>query len=173
MYGVPTTVAARPPDMKLASVRIKNFRSIKDIEVDFDPACRVLVGINESGKTNILKALHLMRQSNGPDRKEDLREALPDEEPIKEAYVRFRFNFDKTDSDRIFAIVSTQILSASKNPIMSLTGKKRELKQVCADSEYGQYNVNILEEKKRFQYFGFDESFELLDGWQKTYENVP
>ncbi len=45
--------------MKLNRVQIKNFRSIKDIEIDFDPSCRVLVGINESGKSNILNALAL------------------------------------------------------------------------------------------------------------------
>jgi hypothetical protein len=28
-------------------------RSIKEVEVEFEPRCRVLVGINESGKSNV------------------------------------------------------------------------------------------------------------------------
>lgn len=36
--------------MKPDRVEIKNFRSIQEVEIDFDPPCRVLVGINESGK---------------------------------------------------------------------------------------------------------------------------
>ncbi len=39
--------------MKLDRVKIKNFSSIQDTTLDFDPPCRVLGGINESGKSNI------------------------------------------------------------------------------------------------------------------------
>ena len=46
--------------MKLSRVEIKNFRSIKKVDVHFDPTCRILVGINESGKSNILRALSLL-----------------------------------------------------------------------------------------------------------------
>lgn len=55
--------------MRLKSVEIRNFRSINDITVDFDPTCRVLVGINESGKSNILNALALLSDDNDPDKK--------------------------------------------------------------------------------------------------------
>lgn len=50
--------------MRLNHVDISNFRSIKSIVINFDPKCRVLVGINESGKSNILEALSLL----DPDR---------------------------------------------------------------------------------------------------------
>jgi len=43
--------------MKLHRVQIKNFRSIRDITIHFQPKCLILVGINESGKTNIFNAL--------------------------------------------------------------------------------------------------------------------
>jgi predicted ATP-dependent endonuclease of OLD family len=33
------------------------------MELHFDPKCRILVGINESGKTNILDALNLLDKS--------------------------------------------------------------------------------------------------------------
>jgi len=46
--------------MKLDYIRIKNFRSIKDCRIKFDIPCRTLVGINESGKSNVLRALRLL-----------------------------------------------------------------------------------------------------------------
>jgi len=40
--------------MILTKATIKNFRSIKDATIDFDPRVTVMVGPNESGKSNIL-----------------------------------------------------------------------------------------------------------------------
>ncbi len=46
--------------MKLKYADIKNFRSIEDMKVEFQPHCRVLVGVNEAGKTSILRALSFL-----------------------------------------------------------------------------------------------------------------
>lgn len=43
--------------MRLASVHIRAFKSIMDLEIRIDPNITVLIGPNESGKTNILKAI--------------------------------------------------------------------------------------------------------------------
>lgn len=45
--------------MKLSKVRIRNFRSILDEEINFETQCIGLIGLNESGKSNILKALRM------------------------------------------------------------------------------------------------------------------
>lgn len=45
--------------MKIKSVYIKNFRSAKDLNVDFDNNLNVLVGVNGAGKTTILETLTL------------------------------------------------------------------------------------------------------------------
>src|SRR3989344_8795037 len=101
--------------MKLDRVEIKNFRSIQEIKIDFDPPCRVLVGINESGKSNILNALALLSDDYDPVKKDDLREALPDEDPIEESYVRFVFKFEKNQADKALENVSSKILASEKN----------------------------------------------------------
>ncbi|MBX3321998.1 MAG: AAA family ATPase [Phycisphaeraceae bacterium] len=49
--------------MHLSSVEIKNFRSLKDIRVDFQPGLNVLVGRNNTGKTNLIQAI---RHALGP-----------------------------------------------------------------------------------------------------------
>jgi len=43
--------------MRILRAVIKNFRSIDSLEIDFDPRVTILVGKNDSGKTNLLRAL--------------------------------------------------------------------------------------------------------------------
>jgi hypothetical protein len=154
--------------MKLDIVTIRNFRSIKDIEIQFNPPCRILVGINESGKSNILKALSLLGSDFNPVRKDDQREALPDEEPISESYIRFVFKFNKEEIDELYKGMSSLVLSSDKNPdIITIEETKKNIKEFCATRDEGLYRVNIIEEKKNFQYWTLGHSYKLLPGWKK------
>lgn len=160
--------------MKLTRVEIKNFRSIQHIRLTFDPACRVLVGINESGKSNILKALALMGSDYDPVKKDDLREALPDEEAIDEAYVRFVFAFEKAESDKLFKEISVKILASAKNPdIVSISTKNKSVKEFCATRNEGLYSVNIIEEEKSFLYWRAPGNYKLIAGWKKPAKVCP
>ena len=160
--------------MKLNRVQIKNFRSIRDIEINLDPPCRVLVGINESGKSNILNALALLSDDYGPVKKDDLREALSHEGPIKESKVTFIFQFEKPESDKLVEVVSTKIIAGIKNPDVVLSGKKKfSVKEFCSTRNEGLYSADILEEKKKFNYWSFDEKYKLLEGWKKPTSACP
>ncbi|MDL2264155.1 AAA family ATPase, partial [Synergistaceae bacterium OttesenSCG-928-I11] len=46
--------------MELKEITIKNYRSIADMEIYPEPTCQAFVGINESGKSNILNAISLL-----------------------------------------------------------------------------------------------------------------
>lgn len=43
--------------MELKKIQIKNFRSIKNADIQFNHNCLILLGKNEAGKSNILKAI--------------------------------------------------------------------------------------------------------------------
>jgi predicted ATP-dependent endonuclease of OLD family len=43
--------------MEIAKIEIKNFRSIKDEVIEFSHNCLILLGKNEAGKSNLLKAI--------------------------------------------------------------------------------------------------------------------
>ena len=161
--------------MKLDHVKIKNFRSIKEIELSFKSSCRVLVGINESGKSNILNALSLLGKNYNPDKQRDQREALPGEDIVKEAFVKFVFKFEKRELDKIFEILSSKILSNTKNPdIVSLNGNNKSVKDFCNSQNEGLYHVDILEQKKSPQYWTLSEDeFTLLEGWKKPTNACP
>ncbi|MCK4798778.1 MAG: AAA family ATPase [Spirochaetes bacterium] len=53
--------------MNISKIEIKNFRSIDKVEVDIneisDKKCLIFLGMNESGKSNILKAISLLDQT--------------------------------------------------------------------------------------------------------------
>ncbi len=158
--------------MKLNRVEIKNFRSIKDVSVNFEPACRVLVGINESGKSNILNALAFLSDDYQPIKKDDFREALPDEDPIEESYVRFIFKFQKLESDKLLETVSAKILATAKNPeLVLIDNKAKTVKDYCTTRDEGLFIANILTEKKYFS--SWSVSYKLVPGWKKPTSACP
>lgn len=160
--------------MKLSQVEIKNFRSIKDASVDFDPPCKVLVGINESGKSNILKALALMDEETGIDKINDQREALPDEDPIDMSFVRFIFTFEKEESDQLFKNLSQKIAFLTQNtPIVSLKGADLSLKTFSERHQRSIYAVNILKLEKSFRYYTLGKDYVLAPGWKKPSSACP
>jgi len=59
----------------LKKVRIKNFKSFKDVEIEFNNL-NVLVGANASGKTNFLAYLEFMKEIVHKDKQPDLSRAI-------------------------------------------------------------------------------------------------
>lgn len=162
--------------MRLDRVQIVNFRSIQDAEIKFIPSCRVLVGINEAGKTNILKALALLNENLKPIKKNDLREPLPDENSIEESYVRFIFKFDKNESDKILETVSSKILANTNNPEIVIDITKQitlTLKDFCKTQDEGIYKANIINENKNFSVWQIVNNFNLSEGWKKPTKFCP
>ena len=105
--------------MILEKVHIKNFRSIADMELNFgDYDCKVLVGINGVGKTNILKALRLL----------DSKVEISNDDPAmnvsigteQEAFVKFYFKLDKAELKKAYEELESKIYSfAHKTSIVN------------------------------------------------------
>ncbi len=81
--------------MKLKKVEIHGFRSIEEMEIEFE-GCghKVLVGKNESGKSNMLKALNLL--SGAEFARKDKKEMYD-----KQAYVRFFFSLNSNEIEQV------------------------------------------------------------------------
>lgn len=139
--------------MKLIKAEIFNFRSIKKETVVFDPACRVLVGINESGKSNILKALRLLSKDYDPFRNDDVRESLPGEDTITEAYVKFHLRLEKKETDELFIEVAAKILASVNDPeIVTVGGVPTGLKAFCNQRTDVRYHIDLIKETKECRY---------------------
>ncbi len=160
--------------MELSKIQIRNFRSIEDLTIYLSPRCRVLVGINESGKSNILRALSMLSNEQNPT-DEDRRDPLPDEAPITEAYVRFIFKLDKTEQQQIFEKAKEVILTKDiKKPLMVSNIVKMSLKEFCGTKSEGLFRVNILDKNKSASYWSFNENkYKFLDFWKKVSDKCP
>lgn len=85
--------------MNLTTIKIKNFRSIKDEEVVFSHNCLVLLGKNEAGKSNVLKAIASVfgkYKVTDKDRRKKI-----DNERIDENYVRAVIKLSEDDFYKI------------------------------------------------------------------------
>lgn len=161
--------------MKLTKVSITNFRSIKNIELELTPSCRVLVGINESGKSNILKALAFLDKTR-EFTPADIRFALEDELHIEESFVRFIFALDKDEVNRIYENVLGKILRKnSKQEIyIGLNNQEIELKDFCFSRNEGMYEVNILRNTRKTFYWALpDNKDQLGSEWAKPSATIP
>jgi len=157
--------------MRLDRVAIKNYRSIKEMQISFEPKCRILVGINESGKTNILSALNLLdRQKTTTQR--DLREPGLREDPITEAHVRFIFKFTEDEMTGFLEKLREKILSESYNsPIIRIEGTDYTLDQFCETRE-GLYIADILKNTKRVSSWALGKA-EITNKWMKVSAACP
>lgn len=148
--------------MKLHHAHIKNYRSIRDVTISFEPKCRVLVGINESGKTNILTALSLL----DPESKiegNDLREIGPDEPPLKEAFVRFVFSVDESDYKSALSEIESKISGYSKSMPVIRHGKNEfTIEEFLRTRNEVLYRIELLNESKGFTYWALPKDWEII-----------
>jgi len=125
--------------MILRKVKIKNFRSIKEIEINFSFRCRVLVGINESGKTNILHALRLL-SDKFKIQPTDRREPLSKEGRIEESYVIFYFSLEPQEIEEFKKMLASKILGNGEEILKKIVNSFKEVK----------YKVDILSQRREF-----------------------
>lgn len=165
--------------MKLHRVEIKNFRSIADATIHFAPSCRILVGLNESGKSNILRALSFLHNERMPDAA-DRREPLPNESDIgeKDCYACFVFRLEKEEREKIAEAVASLILAKANNPsVISIGNKKKTIGELCSFYKEGLYDVNVFQKTKSSMYWsesatwGDPTRVKPLAGWKSVAKN--
>ena len=152
--------------MKLKKVEINNFRSIKYGEITFEPRCRVLVGINESGKSNILDALSFLSDEYQP-KPEDEREPLPNEtDKYKESEVRFVFEINEKDD--FYNRILSKIMGGKNTNILKKGEQNLTVRRYCESFDEGLFCINIKQNNKYSSCFEKDTSnYKLVGGWKK------
>jgi len=152
--------------MRLTRAEIRNFRSIETLHFSFEPKCRVLVGINESGKSNILRALSLL----DPEVKitaGDLREIRPNEKPYDQAYVRFVFTVDSDDKIRVLKSIASRIAGDfRKHPIIQIGGQRHTVESFINTRTETLYQVKLAEKKRSYSYWAVNGNAKILPPWQ-------
>jgi hypothetical protein len=156
--------------MRLARVIIKNFRSIADETVIFQPSCRVLVGINESGKTNVLRALSLL-DPNVELSPDDIRDVGPDEDPAADSEVTFVFATDHADRAALLEAAKVTMLGSVNDVITVEDGKRLSVAQIVNAWAEVIYDVNVRNGNRRFTWWARPKA-EIKPGWYKPVQGV-
>src|ERR1700722_7800549 len=157
--------------MRLEKTQIKNYRSIKWLNISFDPPCRILVGINESGKTNILNALGLLDPKR-PATQRDRREPGLDENPVTEAYVRFVFTLSSAEISDLTESLKSRVLSRNfENPIIRIERADLTLEQFCKSRE-GLHIIDLLAGTRYSTTWSLGES-SIDSKWKKVSSGCP
>ena len=139
--------------MILDRVEIKNFRSIKDVTISFDNKGLILIGKNEAGKTNILKAIAALFGEYKVSNK-DKRKRIQNEQ-IDSYYIRGVFKLSEEDKQKI----EKQLENNFKNlNIIEFENEKTIADYI--DNNFNEFliRINIDEnESPSFYYWTIDE----------------
>ena len=157
--------------MQLNRVMLKNYRSIKELEIKFDEKCRILVGINESGKTNILNALKLLDPKEVATRR-DIREPGLHEAQVSEAYVRFIFTLSTEEAGALYNSLKLRVLSKTYSSPILITGSRQKSLDELSRSREGLYIVDVISGKKYASVWSFGVST-VPDNWKKISASCP
>lgn len=136
--------------MELIKADIVQFRSIAKETISFDPKLRILVGINESGKTNVLRALHLLSKDSKP-KVSDERTVLSEEieEGPLDSYVDFFFNSSEeaTETEKL---IKTRIYNSERKALFQKEGESFTIRKISSTIQEVTYKIDISNEKKYF-----------------------
>jgi energy-coupling factor transporter ATP-binding protein EcfA2 len=158
--------------MKLERVEIRNFRSLKDVTITLEPRCRALIGINESGKSNILKALALL-DSDRKFQSDDIRDFSPNEDTDQPAYVRFIYSLDKSDRIACLESLASRFYSAAKSqPIVRQKDRLMTLAEFVAEKKEALRIVDLKQKQRWLATWSIPDDYTIVDGWLEPAEGV-
>jgi energy-coupling factor transporter ATP-binding protein EcfA2 len=153
--------------MQLVQVDVINYRSVESLSIDFQAHRAIgLVGVNESGKSNILRALALISPETKPSLS-DVRVQRASDEDIDESRVLFSFQLsDKEVSGLIDEIKKTVVSQGNVVPTFVSKRGTRQFAEFAHSLSIAYVNVDVLTQKTDvYTYAQPDESLEVVGKW--------
>lgn len=160
--------------MKLDRCKIMNFRSIKELDFKFDDSFQCLVGLNEAGKSNILKALSFLGNDSVPTSL-DIRFPDHEDKPIEESYVWFIFTLETSEQKEILKKMEKlfEHVDINEKLIKFKSSKSLSLQEVCHDRKEGLYCVDVMKQSKSSSYWSAYSNWEMIGKWKEIPANWP
>ena len=138
--------------MKLTSIQINNFRSIKKGTVDITDNCLILVGKNEAGKTNTLKAIAggLDKASYEITPKDKRKKLTTEDIESDDFYIKYIFELTNIEVSNIFDDFNLPIY----NDIFEENNKKLSIMDfVYRYFSSGVYHFDVNKQSGSAKYF--------------------
>lgn len=157
--------------MRLVRIEIANYLSIKGFNIELDKSCLILVGKNESGKSNILRALGHLDPTRLPTANE-IRQNLPTEDDGGESYIRFVFHLSEAERDEFNANFGENFISADPSqPLIILKDVGVSASEVALKSNEILFITNFKELRKSFSIWRPNGI--IADGWWEKLPECP
>lgn len=158
--------------MELSRVVIKGFRSIRDQQINFANRFQILVGVNESGKTNILRALRLI----DPEQKStarDRRNPLENESSALPTNVTFEFQMNSDESETFLRnTLKNFLVKDPRTTVLDATpGKEKSLSQYVKQYKTPLVWVNLVSLTRTVTSYTYSPS-KIAEGWFACPEGV-
>lgn len=138
--------------MKLISANIVNYRSIEDINIDFEYNTKIFVGLSETGKSNLLKALNTL----SPTAKTSTRDIREDIESADESYIEFLIRLDDEDKEKVKELINSKCYNLNFNSVLLKKDNKSIKLDYFLDRNYI-YKINVIKGTKYYQYYTINE----------------
>lgn len=150
--------------MELSNVEIKNFKSIEKLKLDLEKDCKILVGLSESGKTNLLTALRTLDSSISVD-KTYVKEGTRKE---NESLIDFELCFTEKEQK----IIVEELTKVSKNlgDLILKDGKKIDLMDFINNKLV--YRVNVRNNTRSYLHYTYNKSNKYTLNTDYTYINA-
>lgn len=127
----------------------------------------MLVGINEAGKSNILKALSLL-DTDTPVSNCDIRIEREDETPANKSEVFFVFELDEDEMDEVYEAIKPKYTGREIDlPIIRHKEKNYTLRDLCGLRNEGLYCVNIVDGERKYNHWSMPSGYEVVEGWRR------
>ena len=142
--------------MRLDKIEMKNYRSIKSEDFAFNHNLQILVGLNESGKSNILKAISLLneKQQSGID---DIRDTGHEENHIEhgDSTIMYEFKLEDKEVKQIYSNVVKEYFRANDYtlPIIDYDKKSYTLEELCGGYNSFPCTREVANNKINYQYY--------------------
>ena len=65
-FAMTLCIAVMTPWMKIAAFRIRNYRTLEDVDLNFPSSYTAICGPNDSGKTNVVRAIRALMKEESP-----------------------------------------------------------------------------------------------------------
>lgn len=155
--------------MNLIKIWIKNFRSIHECTLNIDKNFQILVGVNETGKSNILKAIVLIDPSIELS-KNDIRDPAPDEENVEESVVRLIFSLTREEQIEVEEKIKLKMLAKNKDShILTIGDNESNIGGFIKHKSEALYAIDLITQKRSSRHWTISgPKYRVLPDWKKV-----
>ena len=158
--------------MKLTKITISNFRSIKDQTIEINNNCMILVGKNEAGKTNILKAIAggLNVEAYKIEPKDKRKKLATEPAETTENFIKYEFKLCDEELESLFEEYNNPNIP---DDVISMSGKKVSLLDFIKNRfSFGLYKYDFKDNNRLGMYYSVPQSVKMVKPLYKVTSGV-